>query len=153
MAGAVGLCCIHIWGFRDPQAVALAIDCGLALQLTNILRDVAEDSRAGRCYLPLEDLERFGVTQDEIAAGNCSDRFRELMRFEADRARTYYDRAQSLFPLLEPRGRPILRVMLDVYGGLLRELERCDFDVFHRHVHLPRWKKLWFVGRALWWPG
>jgi phytoene synthase len=152
VAGAVGLCCIHIWGYRDPEAVPLAIDCGLALQLTNILRDVAEDSRAGRCYLPTEDLQRFGYSSDDLAAGVQDRRFRDLMRFEVDRAREYYRRAQGLFPLLEPGGRPILRVMLDLYGGLLNELERRDFAVFHERVRLPRWKKLWLVGRALCWP-
>lgn len=149
VAGAVGLCCIHVWGFRSPEAVPLAIDCGLAFQLTNILRDLAEDSRAGRCYLPMEDLLQFGVTRDDLTAGRFDDRFRSLMRFEADRARGYYDRARGLFPLLEPCGRPVLRVMLDLYGGLLRELERRDFAVFDQRVRLPRWKKLWFVGRAL----
>jgi phytoene synthase len=151
VAGAVGLCCIHIWGFRDPQAVPLAIDCGLALQLTNILRDVAADSRAGRCYLPMEDLERFGVTRDDLSRGATDDRLRALLRFEAERANGYYQRGRGLFPLLEPCGRPILRVMLDVYGSLLRELERRDFDVFSQPVSVPRWKKLWFVGRALVW--
>lgn len=152
VAGAVGLCCIHIWGFRDAEAIPLAIDCGLAFQLTNILRDIAEDSRAGRCYLPAEDLERFGVTRDDLSAGRVDEKIRALMQFECDRARACYERARGLFPLLEPRGRPVLRVMLDLYGGLLRELERRRFDVFSRPVHLPRWKKLWFVGRALVWP-
>jgi phytoene synthase len=153
VAGAVGLCCIRIWGFRDPAAEGLAIDCGVAFQLTNILRDIGEDSRAGRCYLPAEDLQRFGVAPDEFRTGRLDERLRGLLRFEAERAWSYYQRAEQLPALLEPCGRPVLRVMLDIYGGLLREMERRQFDVLTTRVRLPRWKKWWLVGRALWRPG
>jgi phytoene synthase len=152
VAGAVGLCCIHIWGFRGPEAIPLAIDCGLALQLTNILRDAAEDLRSGRCYLPREDLERFGVALNDLRHSPDDPRVRELLRFEAERARGYYRRARQLFPLLEPCGRPILRVMLDLYGGLLDELERRQYAIQRHPVRLPRWKKLWVVARALYSP-
>ena len=150
VAGAVGLCCIHVWGFRDDPAVKqLAIDCGLALQLTNILRDLAEDADRGRVYLPREDLDRFGYSVDDLQRRVRDHRFRDLMRFEVTRARTYYARGERLFDHLEPSGQPILRAMLDIYGGLLREIERRDFDVFSQRVSLPKWKKLWYAGRAV----
>ncbi len=149
VAGAVGLCCIHVWGFRDERARSLAIDCGLALQLTNILRDLGEDASLGRIYLPKEDLERFSYSPDDLRQQVLDDRFRSLMRFEVDRAHSYYARAERLFGYLDPCGKPILRAMLDIYGGLLKEIERRDFDVFSERVSLPKWKKLWFAGRAI----
>ena len=150
VAGAVGLCCIHVWGFRDAPVVRqLAIDCGFALQLTNILRDLAEDADRGRTYLPREDLARFGYSTAELQARVRNAAFRDLMHFEVARALSYYARGEELLDHLAPPGRPILRAMLDIYGGLLREIERRDFDVFSRRVSLPKWKKLWFAGRAV----
>lgn len=148
VAGAVGVCCIHIWGFHGDEALERAIDCGTALQLTNILRDLSEDAGLGRIYLPQEDLDRFGYSPEELRRGVCNDAFRTLMRFEVDRARGFYRRAEELFPLIEPVGRPILRTMLKIYGGLLDEIERRRFDVYHSRVRLPRWKKLWFAASS-----
>lgn len=149
VAGAVGLCCIHIWGFHGSEAVQRAIDCGTAFQLTNILRDVGEDAAGGRVYLPAEDLQRFGVTVDDLVAQRCDDRFRALMAFEAERAKSFYALAEQLLPCLEPHGRPIMKAMLQLYGGLLSEIERRHFDVFRQHVSLPRWRKLWIAADAL----
>ena len=149
VAGAVGLCCIHVWGFHSDDAIPLAIDCGQALQLTNILRDIGEDAELGRIYLPREDLDRFGYSHDDLRNHVINARFHELMRFETARAKTYYARAEQLFEYLEPPGKPILRAMLDIYGGLLREIERRNFDVFSKRISLPKWKKLWFAGRAM----
>ena len=149
VAGAVGLCCIHIWGFHGEQATQRAIDCGTAFQLTNILRDVGEDAAAGRVYLPADDLQRFGVSVKDLIAQRCDDRFRSLMAFEAERAKSFYASAEQLLPCLEPHGRPILKAMLQIYGGLLREIERCQFDVFSKHISLPRWRKLWIAADAL----
>lgn len=150
VAGAVGVCCIHIWGFTDEEAIPIAVDCGFALQLTNILRDVSEDWSLGRVYLPQEDFDRFGYTLDDLSRRVCDERFTNLMRFEADRARSSYRRAERLFVWLEPAGRPILRAMLEIYGGLLEEIERRRYDVFSQRVSLPQWKKLWIAGRAMW---
>jgi 15-cis-phytoene synthase len=150
VAGAVGLCCIHVWGFHDSPAVRpLAIDCGLALQLTNILRDLAEDADRGRLYLPEEDLVRFGYSADELRRREMNSAFRDLMQFEVSRARSYYERGAELLGHLAPPGRPILRTMLDIYGGLLNEIEHRKYDVFSTRVSLPKWKKLWFAGRAM----
>lgn len=150
VAGAVGLCCIHVWGFRESSEVRqLAIDCGLALQLTNILRDLAEDADRGRIYLPREDLLRFGYSLDDLRRRTINRPFRDLMQFEVARAKSYYARGEELLDHLAPPGRPILRAMLDIYGGLLREIERRDFDVFSNRVSLPKWRKLWYAGRAI----
>lgn len=149
VAGAVGLCCIHIWGFHGSEAVQRAIDCGTAFQLTNILRDVGEDAVAGRVYLPAEDMQRFDVTVEDLIAQRCDDRFRALMAFEAERAKSFYVSAEQLLPCLEPHGRPIMKAMLQLYGGLLSEIERRRFDVFRQHVSLPRWRKLWIAADAL----
>ncbi|MEI8021532.1 MAG: phytoene/squalene synthase family protein [Schlesneria sp.] len=149
VAGAVGLCCIHIWGFRDEKAIPLASDCGLALQLTNILRDIGEDSDVGRIYLPGEDLKRFGYSPDDLRNHVMNDQFLSLMRFQTERAKAYYGKAEQLFAYLEPPGKPILRAMIDIYGGLLREIERRNFDVYSKRVSLPKWKKLWYATRAM----
>lgn len=148
VAGAVGLCCIHVWGFKDERAKPLAIDCGLAFQLTNILRDIAEDAELGRVYIPAEDLARFQYSREELEQGVNNDRFAALMKFEVERAKGYYANAEQLFDFLEPQGRRILRVMVDIYGGLLKEIERRQFDVFSQRVSLPKWKKLWYAVRA-----
>ncbi len=149
VAGAVGLCCIHIWGFRDEKAIPLATDCGMALQLTNILRDIGEDADVGRIYLPREELDRFGYSPDDLRNHVMNDQFLSLMRFQTERAKSFYARAEQLFDYLEPAGKPILRAMIDIYGGLLREIERRNFDVYSKRVSLPKWKKLWYATRAM----
>lgn len=141
VAGAVGRCCLHIWGFHDPAALDTAKDCGLALQLTNILRDLGEDAAMGRIYLPEEDLERFGVGVEDLVAGRVDDRFRELMKFEVSRARVHYAASEGLFEQIDQPGRPVLRAMLRVYGGLLDRIERVDYDVFGRKIRVAAWRK------------
>lgn len=149
VAGAVGLCCLSIWGIRDPAAIPRGIECGLAFQLTNILRDIGEDRALGRVYLPAEDLSRFELTISELGTTSAQERYRRLMQFEVQRARECYESSEVLYDLIEPVGRPILRVMRDIYRGLLEEIERRDYDVFTRRVSLPKWRKLWSVGKAL----
>ena len=149
VAGAVGLCCIHVWGFHDERAVDLAIDCGRAFQLTNILRDLGEDVRVGRVYLPREDLRRFGYSERDLAEHRCDERFAKLMQFEVERAKGYYCRARQLYSYLDPPGRPIYAAMLQIYGGLLQGIERCRYDVFRRRVRLSRARKLLISANAL----
>ncbi|MBS0262132.1 MAG: phytoene/squalene synthase family protein [Planctomycetes bacterium] len=154
VAGAVGLACIHLWGFHDPRAIDAAVDCGTALQLTNILRDIQEDATTGRIYLPAEDLNRFHIESHELTASKQQDfhtdpRFQQLMQFEVSRAREYYARARPLFEYLEPQGRPILEAMLRIYGGILDEIERRRYDIFKGRVSLSRPKKLWIAGEVL----
>lgn len=142
VAGAVGLCCIQIWGYRDKRAIPAAIDCGLAFQLTNILRDLGEDAQAGRVYLPREDLRRFGFSETDIAKHCRDERFQKLMRFETERAKESYACARKLFEYLEPAGKPILAAMLGIYGGLLAKIEKRNFDVYSHRVRLSRPRKL-----------
>jgi 15-cis-phytoene synthase len=149
VASAVGLACIHIWGFTGEQAKGYAEAAGVAFQLTNILRDLGEDAGRGRVYLPLEDLERFGYKEDELRRGIRDDRFRQLMRFEVDRAAAYYRNAEPLTPLLRPAGRAVFLTMLRTYRGLLDAIVRRDFDVFSGRVRLSRARKLWLAARAL----
>jgi phytoene synthase len=148
VASAVGLCCVHIWGFRgDMRPPAEA--AGIALQLTNILRDVGEDAGRGRVYLPAEDLARFGCPEESLRGGPRGEAFTALMRFEAERAYGYYAEAISLVDLLEPPGRAVFLVMLRTYRGLLDEIVARGYDVFRERVRLPAWRKLWLVARAL----
>ncbi|HVJ67997.1 MAG TPA: phytoene/squalene synthase family protein [Caulifigura sp.] len=152
VAGAVGLCCIQIWKFDDERAKAAAIACGTAFQLTNILRDVAEDDRNGRVYLPEEDLARFGVTREQLARGGDNPAYQRLMQFEADRARSFYQQSQPLLEWLSPAGRRVQRAMFAMYGGLLDEIERRRFDVQSGRVSVSKLRKLRIAARCFW-PG
>ncbi len=115
VAGMVGLACLHIWGFRGPQAIEPARHCGLAFQLTNILRDLKEDIARGRVYLPREDLRQFDYSVDDLKRLKLNDQFVELIRFEIGRAERLYDSAGDLEPLLERDGRRALRTMMATY--------------------------------------
>ncbi|MBZ5724133.1 MAG: presqualene diphosphate synthase HpnD [Acidobacteriia bacterium] len=149
VASVVGLTTIHIFGFDTRSALPLAEKCGVAFQLTNILRDIREDAARGRIYLPAEDLRRFGVTEDELRAGRRSEAFLRLMRFEAARARAYYDESQPLLELIHPRSRPSLWALIAIYSRLLERIERRKYDVFTRRVRLSLLEKSWIVVRAL----
>jgi len=149
VASAVGLACIHVWGFARDEAKAPAEAAGLAFQLTNILRDLAEDAARGRVYLPREDLERFGYTEEQLRRGDRDERFRRLMRFQVERARSYYEAARPLAGLLRPAGRAVFLVMARTYRGLLEAIEQRDYDVFSGRVRLSRWHKMWLALRAL----
>jgi phytoene synthase len=152
VASVVGLCCLHIWGF-DPdggRALRLAENCGIALQLTNIIRDVRDDAGNGRVYLPLEDLERFGVAALELqAAGPPSDRLRALLAFQAERALSYYDAARELAPLITPTGRPVFLTIIGTYRGLLDEIVARNYHVQDGRVSLSKLRKTIVVLRAL----
>jgi phytoene synthase len=143
VASAVGLCCIHIWGYRSEggQAEALAEACGIALQLTNILRDVREDAQRGRIYLPQDDLNRFGVSVADLSAPRPSDPVRALLAFEGQRAYDYYRKARPLTELVEPVGRPVLRAIVGIYRALLDEIARRDYNVLAGRIALPPWRK------------
>jgi phytoene synthase len=149
VASAVGLCCIHIWGFNGSQALEPARVCGIAFQLTNILRDLKEDAALGRIYLPREDLRRFGYTADELRMGLGDERFKQLMRFEIDRTERLYDAAAGLEYWLEADGKTVFGVMNGIYRGLLDEIKRLDGDVFNHRVRLSAWRKLRIAGRWL----
>jgi phytoene synthase len=149
VASAVGLACIHVWGFTDPRALVHAEAAGIAFQLTNILRDLSEDAARDRIYLPAEDLTRFGYDADRLRRGVRDDAFHALMRFEVERARDYYARAAPLAELLRPAGRAVFLVLSRTYAGLLDAIVRRDYDVFSRRVRLGRLHKLWLAASAL----
>jgi 15-cis-phytoene synthase len=142
VASAVGLCCIEIFGYSDLRAREYAVNLGVALQLTNIMRDVEPDARAGRVYLPQEDLKRFGVTGDDLAAGHYTPEFVRLMEHEAARARAYYEHAWSALPRSDAHTLFAAEIMGRTYFALLRLMERRRFRVFGGRVRVPTPKKL-----------
>jgi phytoene synthase len=149
VASAVGLACIHIWGFQDKRAETYAESAGIGFQLTNILRDLGEDAARGRVYLPLEELDRFGYPPERLRREERDDHFRALMRFQVERARGYYDEAWPLTKLLSPPGQAVFQVMTRTYRGLLDVIERRHYDVFSKRVRLSLGRKLWLTAQAL----
>ncbi|MSS70867.1 MAG: squalene synthase HpnD [Candidatus Latescibacteria bacterium] len=136
VAAVIGLICIEIFGYTNPRARDYAVSLGIALQLTNILRDLGTDAEQDRIYLPRQDLERFGVTEDDLRARRYNDALRGLMAFECGRAREYYARAAALLP---PEDRARLfsaEIMGRIYYGLLEKIERRRYDVFTRRIAL-----------------
>jgi len=149
VASVVGLTTVHIFGFDTPSVLPLAEKCGVAFQLTNILRDIREDAERGRIYLPAEDLRRFGVSEDDLRAGRRDEGFLRLMRFEAARAREYYEESRPLVELIHPRSRASLEALITVYRRLLERMEASNYDVFARRVRLSAVEKSWIVVRSL----
>ena len=142
VASVVGIMMSRIFGLRDAAALPHAVEMGLAMQLTNILRDVREDYERGRIYLPAEDLARFGVTEEQLRTGRVDDAWRALMRFEIARARAWYAGAERGLPGLDNDGsRMTARVMGRLYAGILDEIERHDYDVFAARRYVPTWRK------------
>jgi phytoene synthase len=152
VASVVGLSCLHIWGFQTcgGQAERFAEHCGIALQLTNIIRDVREDARAGRVYLPLEDLVQFGVAPEDLTSGGRpSDRVRALLAFEGERAYQFYADAPRLAPLVAPVGRPVFLAIIGIYRALLDEMAGRDYNVLERKIALSPWRKISIAVQAL----
>ncbi|MCU0250633.1 MAG: presqualene diphosphate synthase HpnD [Vicinamibacterales bacterium] len=141
VASAVGLVCIEIFEYTNPQCRQYAIDLGIALQLTNILRDLGGDLAGGRLYLPAEDLARFGVTEDDLRAGRATEPVRALLDFESRRARGYYLRAAEELPREDAKRLAPARIMGAIYFHLLRRIERSGFDVFGAPIRVPRWRQ------------
>jgi 15-cis-phytoene synthase len=148
VASALGLICIEIFGYRNPSAKTYAENLGLALQLTNILRDVREDAARGRIYLPLEDLARFNVSEDEILAGVYSPNFVRLMDFEARRARGLYAAAQTALAAEDRSTLLTAEAMRLIYGALLERIIKSNYRVLDRRHRLSAPHKLYLVGRA-----
>jgi len=152
VASVVGLVCIRIFGYQDSKAELLAEDCGLAFQLTNIIRDVKEDAGMGRIYLPQEDLTRFGLSPDQLApeklGGSSSMELKPVLEFEAERAKRYYDSAKWLMELIEEDSRPALWVLVEIYRRLLNKIVERNYDVFTERVQLSLWEKLRVLSRG-----
>ena len=138
VASAVGLICVEIFGYRDDRSRDFAVELGIALQLTNIIRDVAVDLADGRVYLPQEDLRRFGCSEEDLRKGHVTDSVRALMRHQCDRARSYYERSQRVLPPADSRSLIAARIMAAIYFEILRSIERADYDVFSRVIRVPR---------------
>ena len=154
VAGVVGEVASGIFGRTDPQTVAYAHKLGLAMQLTNIIRDVGDDARRGRIYLPIAELQRFDVKAHEILLRQrpwgYSERFTALMKFQADRAHQLYDEALALLPAADRRAQKPGLMMANIYRALLREIEAEQFRVLHQRIALTPLRKLWIAMRTNW---
>jgi phytoene synthase len=150
VASTVGLMSMHITGFSGPEAIAYAIKLGVALQLTNILRDVGEDWRIGRVYLPQEELVAFGLTEADLAAGQVHDRWRAFMRFQVERNRQLYAEAWPGIGLLHPDGRLAIMAAASFYRAILDDIEAHDYNVFDRRASVSAWGKVRRLP-GLWW--
>ena len=146
VAGVVGLLSARIFGFRDPHTLKYAARLGLALQLTNILRDVGEDARRGRLYLPQEELARFGVSEASVLAGRPDGDYAGLMQFQYHRAEQTYVEALALLPAVDRRAQRPGLIMAGIYRAVLDETRRAGFPINAR-IRLPAWRKLWIAVR------
>jgi 15-cis-phytoene synthase len=138
VASAVGLICLEIFGYRDPGSKAYAESLGMALQLTNIVRDVGTDLRRGRIYLPMEDLRRFGVAEKDLQRAVVTDTVAALLQFECDRARDFYRRAAAQLPPIDKRSLVAAEIMGGIYYGILQRIEQAGYDVFSQRIRVPR---------------
>lgn len=150
VASTVGLMSMHITGYTDKRAFPYAIKLGVALQLTNILRDVGEDWSADRLYLPLDELAAFDLDENDLAAGKVDQRWRNFMRFQIDRARRLYAEAMPGISLLNPDGRFAVSAAAFLYKGILDDIEKHDFDVFNRRAFVGSGKKMVALLGAFW---
>ena len=148
VASVVGLVCIRIFGYRDPRAEKLAEQTGVAFQLTNIIRDVKEDSQLGRVYLPGEDLRRFGVDASALNNGNAANSLRPVLEFEAERAREYYRSAEELLPLIDDDSQPALWTLVEIYRQLLERIAARNYDVFSERIRLSMAEKVGVLARG-----
>jgi 15-cis-phytoene synthase len=141
VASTVGLMSMHITGFCGSQAIPFAVELGVALQITNVLRDIGDDWRNGRVYLPLAEMADFGLSEDDLAKGRVDERWRDFMRFQIERNRRLYAEALLGIGLLHPDGRPALVAATMFYAAILDEIEVNDYDVFSQRAHLNAWGK------------
>ncbi|MBQ0931989.1 presqualene diphosphate synthase HpnD [Ideonella sp. 4Y16] len=154
VAGVVGEVAASIFGQTDPQTTPYAHRLGLAMQLTNIIRDVGDDARRGRIYLPIDELQRFDVKAHELlmrqSPWGYSERFQALMRFQAERARSLYAEALALLPEADRAAQRPGLMMANIYRALLDEVERGGFQVLHQRISLTPLRKLWIAARTQW---
>jgi phytoene synthase len=148
VAGAVGLLSAEIFGYQDSRTLEYAADLGLAFQLTNIIRDVGEDARRGRVYLPLDEIERFGVSVADITGSRETDNFRRLIEFQIERALEYYGEAFRKLPAVDRRAQRAGIVMAAIYRALLDEIQRDGCRVLTRRTSLTPIRKLWIAWKT-----
>lgn len=151
VASTVGLMSMHIIGFMNQEAIPYAIKLGVALQITNILRDVGEDWRSGRVYLPQEDLRGFDLCEEDIARGVVTPRWRSFMKYQIQRNRRLYAEALPGIGLLEPDGRFAIGAAAELYAAILNDIEAHDYDVFSRRAYVSSWGKMRRLPGIWWW--
>jgi phytoene synthase len=149
VASAVGLLCIEIFGYSDPRTRQYAADLGIALQLTNIIRDVGTDSARGRIYIPLDDLARHRCSEDDIRAGAMNDRVRGLLAAQCERAHEFYERAERELPAIDRRPMVAARIMAGIYHAILERIELSGYDVFGGTIRVPRPRRA-VIAAAIW---
>jgi 15-cis-phytoene synthase len=142
VASTVGLMSMHIIGFADEQAIPYAIKLGIALQITNILRDIGEDWANGRLYLPMDEMEAFGLSEADLDKGQVNDHWRAFLRFQIERNRRLYAEANPGIALLNKDGRFAIAAASELYRAILSDIETYDYDVFHRRAHVNAWGKV-----------
>ncbi len=148
VAGVVGILSASIFGYKNPQTLAYAEKLGLAFQLTNIIRDVGDDARKGRIYLPVNELQQFNVTAADILNFRHSEKFEALMRFQAERAQRIYDEALGLLPKEDRRAQRPGLMMSAIYRTLLDEIQRDNFQVLNQRISLTPLRKLWLAWKT-----
>lgn len=148
VASIVGLICLQIFGYTDARAPQFAADLGIALQLTNILRDIKEDAERGRIYLPLDEIRRFGYSEQELLAGVYNEPFRRLMAFQVERAWRYHNSGHRLLPLLDVRARACTATMQGIYREVLQRIEAVEYSVFDGRISLSGRAKLGLTAGA-----
>lgn len=149
VASSVGLICVEIFGYQDRAARDYAVSLGVALQLTNIIRDVAVDLRKGRVYLPVDDLHWFQVTEEDLLAGVVTPRVRQLLRYQCGRARDYYREAAERLPQADGRRLVAAQIMGAIYFAILLRIEQARYDVFTETIRVPRWRRA-LIALRLW---
>ncbi|WP_028995041.1 presqualene diphosphate synthase HpnD [Azonexus hydrophilus] len=148
VASVVGLLAAEIFGYQDRQTQKYAHDLGMAFQLTNIIRDVGEDARRGRIYLPMDELKQFNVPAADILNGKYSDNFTALMQFQYERAQRYYEQAFALLPAVDRKNQRPGLIMAAIYRTLLEEIRGENFQVLHQRISLPATRKLWLAAKT-----
>ena len=143
VASTIGLICIEIFGYQNPRTRDYALNLGTALQLVNILRDVQRDAQRGRTYIPQEDLDRFAVRPSALLAGTYNDSFVELMQFECDRARHYFDLARQMLPPEDRQSMKAAEIMAAIYWNILKRIQKRCYNVFGKRIRLSRLMKFW----------
>jgi phytoene synthase len=150
VASTVGLMSMHLIGYSGDEAIPYAVKLGVALQITNILRDVAEDYKAGRIYLPADELRAFSLTESDLQVGRVTPAWRDFMRFQIARNRRLYAEAEPGIGLLAPEGRLAIAAAAEFYSAILTDIEDHDYDTFSRRAHVGQWDKLRRLP-GLWW--
>ena len=146
VASVIGLICIKIFGYSNPKAIDYAIDFGLAMQLTNILRDILDDLNENRCYLAFEEMDKFNYSINQLRESLYNDDFIQMMKFEVDRAKRYFESGSRLLPLVDTDSRICLFILSKIYSKILKKIERSNYNIFQTNYRLNTFEKLSIMG-------